>query len=143
MISIRKGQFETNSSSVHALIIDTEANGKLPTILNLDVDSDEGDYVRKFVRELDEEQTDKFVNWLYYHGVDEIKYHGSNKWLNDLAEKYKGIAIDKGLPCDEDDGWTTGALINLLLMDFEDYCGYDDIPADYDTQMTWWLESFD
>lgn len=45
-IKIRKGLFETNSSSVHVFIIDKEASDKLSNTIDLSADNDIGDVIR-------------------------------------------------------------------------------------------------
>lgn len=130
MIKLRKGLFETNSSSIHALIIDKEANDKLGSTIDLSADNPVGDVIRELVRNLNEADTKKFVNWLYCKGVKTIKYYGSNKWLNDFVEMYKDNYSDIGLPETLWD-FTDGALVNLLTGNYEDYVGRDD--CDYYT----------
>ena len=140
MLQIRSSFFETNSSSCHALIINMNASGKLPSKLFLDEDSDEGNYIRKFIRELNKRDTKKLANWLYMHGVESIVYHGNNIWLNQYMDDYKDSYSDLGLPKGED--WTDGAIINLFLQDFVDYAGYEDVEHD-DDEMVWILDFCD
>ena len=64
MIQIRNRMFETNSSSVHALIIDKDAEEHLSSTIDLSADNSIGDITRELIRDLDEEDTRRFVNWL-------------------------------------------------------------------------------
>lgn len=125
MIQIRNGMFETNSSSVHALIIKDVTQEKLSSTVDLSEDSATGDIVRAIVRDLDEEDTKMLVNWLYSHGCNTIKYYGSNRWLNDFAEQYKDNYSDTGVPYKLRD-LNSDALINLLMGHYTDYVGRDD-----------------
>lgn len=125
MIQIRNRMFETNSSSVHALIIDKDAEEHLSSTIDLSADNSIGDITRELVRDLDEADTRRFVNWLYSHGVKTIKYCGSNKWLNDFAEMYKDNYSDVGVP-DRLSNFNSGALINLLMGHYYDFIGRDD-----------------
>lgn len=137
MIQIRHSMFETNSSSIHALIVEKEAEGTLGSTIDLSADNPIGDVTRELVRGLDEEDTRKLINWLYCKGVKTIKYNGSNKWINDFAEQYKDSYSDLGLPECIDWDLTDGALINLLIGEYEDYCGSDNVfYYDSDTQIS-------
>ena len=141
MIQIRNGMFETNSSSVHALIIKDTAQEKLRSIVDLSADSSTGDIVRAIVRDLDEEDTKMLVNWLYSHGVETIKYHGSNRWLNEFAENYKDNYSDTGIPYKLRD-LNSDALINLLMGHFTDYFGSDDDIYGHHSDVVYILDYF-
>ena len=134
MIQIRNRMFETNSSSVHALIIDKDAEEHLSSTIDLSADNSIGDITRELIRDLDEENTRTFVNWLYCHGCDNIIYHGSNKWLNDFAKMYKDNYSDTGVP-DKLSNFNSGALINLLMGHYYDFIGRDDDYDDYNKVM--------
>ena len=141
MIQIRNSMFETNSSSVHALIIKDDAQEKLSSIVDLSADSSTGDIVRAIVRDLDEEDTKILVNWLYSQGVETIKYYGSNRWLNEFAEKYKDNYSDTGIPYKLRD-LNSDALINLLMGHFTDYVGRDDDIYDRRSDVVYILDYF-
>ena len=49
MLQIRQSFFETNSSSVHALIISKTEGCRLPSTVNLSEDSDHGDTQQLYV----------------------------------------------------------------------------------------------
>ena len=139
MIQIRKSFFETNSSSTHSLIINLETDCRLPSTIDLSADDSIGDVIRGFVRNLNEEDTRRFVNWLYCNGVKTIKYYGSNKWINKFAEEYKDSYTDMGL-LETHSRFTTGALINLLVGEYDEYIGRDDyMDYDYNTQLEYEL----
>lgn len=133
MIEIRDGFFETNSSSIHALIISKESEDKLPKTVDLSADNPIGDVVRGFVRDLDDNNSKAFINWLYLNGVKTIKYNGSNVFIVRYIEQYKDHPQDFGLPEMPDwNTWTAGCFINLLTGNYEDYIGRDDY-LDYDS----------
>lgn len=138
MIQVRLRMFETNSSSIHALIVEKEAEETLGTMIDLSADNPIGDVTREIVRGLNEEDTRKLINWLYCKGVETIKYYGSNKWVNDFITQYKDNYSDLGLPEGIDYDLTEGALINLLTGCYEDYYGRDDdYYYDEDTQISY------
>ena len=138
MVQIRFGQFETNSSSTHALILKREAEEALPKVIDLSSDDSIGDYVRKMVRNLNEENTRKLINWLYRKGVTKIIYNGSNSYVNECIKKYKNnVNEDLDIPdlvCYRP--INEGALINLLTGHYYEYEGHDDYLKDYDNSET-------
>ena len=138
MITIRDGFFETNSSNTHALILNRKAEGALPKIIDLSEDDSTGDYIRKIVRCLHNEDVEKLINWLYSKGVEEIKYNGRNTYVNECIDKYKNnYKDDLGIPSID---WqykvNEGALINLLIGEYEEYNGHDSYLSDYDNHHT-------
>ena len=136
MVSIRKSFFETNSSSCHALIMSNEPH-TLPKTIYLGEDNEVGDHVRAMIRDLDEEDSKKFVHFLYNHGVDTIIYNGSNPFISKYATEYlnltdeqkEEIKWDNEIPrirkfCSSHVSDT--ALINFLLGEYSNYLGHDD-----------------
>lgn len=133
MFTIRKGQFETNSSSTHCLIIDKNCGEKLGETIDLSADNYTGDFIRPFIRRLDEETSKVFVNWLYTQGVKNIIYNGSNEFINKFAEEYKDSYTDMGFPdLYEFKNYGDEGLISFLLGYFEEYYGYEDVDYDDD-----------
>lgn len=126
--------FETNSSSVHALIIDRDAEEKLISTIDLSADTPVGDITRELVRDLDEEDTRILVNWLYSHGCNTIIYYGSNRWLNDFAEQYKDNYSDTDVPY-KLRNFNSDALINILIGHYCNFVGRDDEYDDYNKVM--------
>lgn len=138
MISVRNGMFETNSSSCHCLILSKEAETKLPETIELDSDDSTGDFVRAYIRGLNEDKTKQFVNWLYLNGVKTIIYNGSNQYVNKFAEQYKDNPVDLGVP---ELGYDSeaGMLINFLNGYWEEYVGMDSGLEYEDNEATYWL----
>lgn len=138
MISVRNGMFETNSSSCHCLILSKIAETELPTTIELDSDDNTGDFVRAYIRRLNEAASKQLVNWLYLNGVKTIIYNGSNKYINKFIEEFKDNPVDLGVPELRDDA-TAGTLINFLTGCWEEYVGMD-YGLDYeDDETTYWL----
>lgn len=138
MIQIRQNMFETNSSSCHVLIIPNDVVERLPKVIDLSSDDSNGDYTRRFVRELNEEDSKIFINWLYCNGVEEIKYYGSNKYINEFIIKYKDNYTDLGFPHHlySRNGTTSGALINFLMGHYNEYMGRDEYMDIEDNEST-------
>lgn len=81
MIQIRQNIFETNSSSVHALVIPNNQSIHIPNRVSLsggeygwenDVDGDTLDYFYQACLDRGREEVDKFFNYLKRKGVEEI-----------------------------------------------------------------------
>ena len=136
MISIRKSFFETNSSSCHALVMSEETN-TLPKTLYLCDDDKRCDYIRAMIREFDDENTKKFVHFLFNHGVENIVYNGSNPFMEQYIQEYVNLSNEQK----EEISWdnempyirhftsshvSERALINFLLGEYYDYIGHDD-----------------
>lgn len=126
MLQIRYGQFETNSSSVHALIISKTEGCRLPSTVNLSEDSDYGDILRTWVRSLNNERAEKLVNWLYSHGVDEIIYNGSNGTIISCIQSCKSNPREVNA-ADIEYKFNDIALTNFICNNIYDhYEGHDD-----------------
>ena len=138
MISVRNGMFETNSSSCHCLILSKTAETELPTTIELDSDDGTGDFVRAYVRGLNEAASKQLVNWLYLNGVKTIIYNGSNKYINKFIEEFKDNPVDLGVP-ELDDEATAGTLINFLTGCWEEYIGMDSGLEYEEDETTYWL----
>lgn len=138
MISVRNGMFETNSSSCHCLILSKNAEAELPKTIELDSDDSTGDFVRAYIRGLNENASKQLVNWLYLNGVTTIIYNGSNKYINKFAEEFKNNPVDLGVP-EIDDEATAGTLINFLTGCWEEYVGMDSGLEYEDDETTYWL----
>lgn len=98
MISIRKGQFETNSSSCHKLIVPAEQQFIVPKILNFNSDASGIEFLQDYL-EKNDHLADYWISFLYANGVEEIKYFGDNTKIESAIEKYKGCTEAKGKPC--------------------------------------------
>ena len=126
MLQIRQSFFETNSSSVHALIISKTEGCRLPSTVNLSEDSDHGDILRAWVRSLKNEKAKNLINWLYSHGVDEIIYNGSNEAIASYIKSCKLHPIDAN-PEDIAYRFNDIALINFICGNiYKEYDGHDD-----------------
>ena len=145
MLQIRQSFFETNSSSVHALIISKTEGCRLPSTVNLSEDSDHGDIIRAWVRSLNNERAEKLINWLYSHGVDEIIYNGSNATIISCIKSCKLHPKDVN-PEDIAYKFNDIALTNFICDNIHDeYEGHDDylycqLDTDEFTWYTTWSE---
>ena len=137
MLQFRYSFFETKSSSCHALIMSTSAETGLSSVIDLSEDSEKGDYIRQMVRDLPEDDTRKLVYWLFTHGVETIKYNGSNPFIHRCIEDYQALSDSQKeeiqwsnelprLPHFTSLHLTDGALINFLMGEYRDYFGHDD-----------------
>ena len=143
MKQIRYSFFETNSSSVHALIFSKiDQCNKLPSTINLSEDSKHGDVIRAWVRNLSESQSKKFITWLYSHGVKKIIYVGSNDDINRYIKELKHRDSYEEIDASELE-WRFNdiALINFLNGDINTtYDGHDDyLYHDLDENEYAWL----
>lgn len=138
MISVRNGMFETNSSSCHCLILSRTAETELPTTIELDSDDSTGDFVRAYIRGLNETASKQLVNWLYLNGVKTIIYNGANKYINKFIEEFKDNPVDLGVP-ELDNEATAGTLINFIAGCWEEYVGMDSDLEYEDDETTYWL----
>ena len=143
MIQIRNSMFETNSSSCHTLIIQRFTEDTLNKTVDLSEDSFNGDFIRRIVREMNDDNIEKLINWLYLHGVENIMYNGSRQKVYECIEKYKDHPIDLGMPepdnAVEDGDWTDQLWINLLNGNFEEFYGSDCHDVD-DDELDFWLD---
>lgn len=90
MFVIRKGYFETNSSEVHAIVLENDSSytiNKSLIITNIegvcktwddDYDEDTLNYAYQLSRRCHKEED--FINWLGSLGVDEIKIKGGKTY---------------------------------------------------------------
>lgn len=81
MINIRKNLFETNSSSVHALVIPKDQKIYIPTTVILrygdygwefDTYYDTIDYIYTACKDRGDKEVEKLINYLKHKGVEEI-----------------------------------------------------------------------
>lgn len=92
MIEIRFSCFETNSSSVHVLVIPKDTKLYIPDHVHLhtgeygwenDQEYDTLDYMYTACKERGQEEVDKFLNYLKSKGVEEIDCHDSDWYYVD------------------------------------------------------------
>lgn len=106
MISIRFGSFETNSSSVHALVIPKEQSIHIPKSVNLYYGGEFGwDFEKRFDTlqyvfdacvDRGQEEVEKLREYLKRKGVEEISFNGNSD------ETYAwGIDHSSKVPLDE------------------------------------------
>lgn len=110
----------------------------MPTTIELDSDDGTGDFVRAYVRGLNENASKQLVNWLYLNGVKTIIYNGSNKYINKFIKEFKDNPVDLGVP-ELDDEATAGTLINFLTGCWEEYIGMDSDLEYEEDETTYWL----
>ena len=92
MINIRTGLFETNSSSCSKLIVPVDQNFSVPKILDLDDWPTEG---RHYLYDMVEKNPERWIEFLYSSGIEEIKYAGPNKEVYEAIKTYKGITSNQ------------------------------------------------
>ena len=116
MIQIRKSCFETNSSSVHALVIPDDQTISIPTKVTLyggeygwenDVDDDTLNYFYQACVDKGRAEVDRFFNYLKSKGVEEINapelHWVKNEYSNyEYAENNDGwVDHSEEIPYDE------------------------------------------
>ena len=104
MIQVRNGTFETNSSSVHLLIIPKECNIKIPPKVFLvfkeygwssDVEDQALNYVYQACVDQGKEELNKFFDYLKRKGIQEI-YSPELKWKTDDDDGYTYVENNDG-----------------------------------------------
>lgn len=114
MLNIRKSLFETNSSSVHALVIPKDQSISIPKKVILhygeygwEADSydDTLDYVYTACVDQGQKEVDKLISYLKYKGVEEIELRNSEY----------NYGIDHGYEVPLDDLFTNENLLDRFI----------------------------
>ena len=108
MIQVRKGMFETNSSSANVLIIPKDQNIHVPKRL-IYIDDETSRKPSEIVLynlmngfRMSKDTIDVVINFLYNNGVEEIIYGGRNSYIAKAIEMYREKPVDMGVPSNWD-----------------------------------------
>ena len=119
MIEIRSSIFETNSSSVHVLVIPKDTRFSIPNRVSLhtgeygwsnDKEYNTLDYMYTACKERGQEEVNKFLNYLKNKGVEEIDCHDS-EWYY----------IDHGYELPLDDLFSNDSLLDRFLFGVDSF----------------------
>lgn len=117
MIQVRKGMFETNSSSANVLIIPKDQNIHVPKRFIYVDDETSLKPSEKVIYSIihgwrsSRDNIDKIVNFLYLNGVEEIVYGGHDRYFEEAVNKYQGRPEDLGVP----NGWSKPKLMSAIF----------------------------
>ena len=120
MIQIRKGIFETNSSSANVLILPKYGGGIHVPKKFFYMDDDTSlkpteivinHIISKGWSGTDYEAVNQIVNFLYLNGVEEIVYGGKDPAFEQAVERYKDKPEDLGVP----KNWNKELLLQALF----------------------------
>lgn len=134
MISIRTSIFETNSSSVHALVIPKDTKITIPNRVSLyygeygweqSVETDTLDYIYTACVDRGQEEVDKLISYLKRKGVEEINILSSNDNGN--------YGIDHGYDVPLAELFANENLLDRFLFGYNSYVqtGNDNDGGDY------------
>lgn len=134
MLEIRKGFFETNSSSCHALLIPKDQDIQIRKTLDLNEDSMHCQYIRDFIACCNDEQCIELVNLLYLSGVETIKYSGRNRYFSKCIEQEKANPRDLGISKNGCmyNAWSKQDVLNFIFGTFNEYNENDNYLKDYE-----------
>jgi hypothetical protein len=128
MLQIRRGMFETNSSSANVLTIPKDQGVHVPKRF---IFMDDDTSLRpieivlthligsKMYNRPSLETITQIVNFIYQAGVEEIVYGGPDHRIQEIIDTYKDKSSDQGVP----NGWGKESLL-LALFGTETECEY-------------------
>ena len=126
MLQLRKGVFETNSSSVHAFCVTEGSARSIPKTADLTEDSLQMAYVRDWILNLDAKSCKAVVLLLYSKGVERIIYNGANQEFEKAVAFYQGKQVEP----DENDYYSSNNIKYNTIIDFIFGTGWDYIGRD-------------
>lgn len=131
MLSIRKGMFETNSSSCHKLIAPADQSYTIPKVVDFDRKDTDGLAFLYDMFETRDYYIELWIPFLYANGVEEIIYTGDNIALKGAIEEFKGtteVSRRPDLPSQGNEVLPNTVYLSIIFGEdtFYMYNAYDD-----------------